>query len=271
MASKFQFTYAEEENLVDQVGKYPVLYDRFTRDFNNKIVKEDVWIEISNRVGRSPADCKRRWRNIRDTYLKLKRGRKYGTGSVVQPRSKWPLLKHLSFLNNVWFRRSAYNNRMPLPAELKEIVWLPETTISTSSTETSADTLTDMTMDTSVNQTPSIHMSYLHSSSDHKGSLDAANNPATEHTQDHDKMLEIFRGRSVDGERSIESLKKTNEDNDPTLTFFKSMAMVVRTFSPNLIVEAKREVFNIIHELELRSIRENANYQFDPINTLTKL
>ena len=47
------------------------------------------------------ADCKKRWRNIRDTFMKIKRGNKHGRGSTAKPKSKWPLLQQLGFLDNV--------------------------------------------------------------------------------------------------------------------------------------------------------------------------
>ena len=50
-------------------------------------------------------DCKYRWRNIRDTYMKHKRCSKYGTGSAAQPKTKWALLSSLQFLERVPIER----------------------------------------------------------------------------------------------------------------------------------------------------------------------
>eukprot|EP00102_Acyrthosiphon_pisum_P018276 XP_008189970.1 PREDICTED: protein suppressor of variegation 3-7 [Acyrthosiphon pisum] len=47
--------------------------------------------------------------------------------------------------------------------------------------------------------------------------------------------------------------------NDPIQIFFKSMASTVATFPPELAVEAKTRVFNIISELELRAIKAKAS------------
>lgn len=46
-----------------------------------------------------------------------------------------------------------------------------------------------------------------------------------------------------------------NCDNDPVMLFFKSMAMTVKTFEPHLIVEAKSRIFQIVNEIELKSIQ----------------
>lgn len=46
-------------------------------------------------------DCKARWKNIKDNYLKHKRKTKLGTGSSASYRPKWPLYDHLNFLEIV--------------------------------------------------------------------------------------------------------------------------------------------------------------------------
>lgn len=47
-------------------------------------------------------NCKKRWRSIRDTYKRLKREGKLGTGSAASAKSqKWQLASYLSFLDTV--------------------------------------------------------------------------------------------------------------------------------------------------------------------------
>lgn len=53
----------------------------------------------------SASDCKRRWRNIRDSYMRKKRDGKCGTGLVAKTKTKWPLMRLLSFLEKVPFER----------------------------------------------------------------------------------------------------------------------------------------------------------------------
>lgn len=49
-------------------------------------------------------DCKKRWRNIKDTYMKIRRSNN-PTGSPAQPKTKWPLYGQLCFLDNVSYER----------------------------------------------------------------------------------------------------------------------------------------------------------------------
>jgi len=44
-------------------------------------------------------DCKRRWKNIKDTHNRNKR--KLGTGSASSSKKKWILADRVSFLNSV--------------------------------------------------------------------------------------------------------------------------------------------------------------------------
>lgn len=50
---------------------------------------------------------------------------------------------------------------------------------------------------------------------------------------------------------------KLGDNNDPTHHFFKTMATTVLTFPPELRVEAKKRVFDVISELELQPVKEN--------------
>jgi len=36
------------DQLMDEVRKYPVIYDRFSKDFKDKFKKMNAWTEISN-------------------------------------------------------------------------------------------------------------------------------------------------------------------------------------------------------------------------------
>jgi len=49
-------------------------------------------------------DCKKRWRNIRDTYMRNKK--KLGTGSAAAlAKKKWPLAGHVTFLDHIEYER----------------------------------------------------------------------------------------------------------------------------------------------------------------------
>lgn len=52
-------------------------------------------------------ECKKRWKNIKDTYNRKKRNMKMGTGSSAKNKpSKWPLSDVLSFLDAPSYERA---------------------------------------------------------------------------------------------------------------------------------------------------------------------
>lgn len=50
-------------------------------------------------------------------------------------------------------------------------------------------------------------------------------------------------------------MTKTEEEEDPIDVFFRSMALTVKQFSPELKIKAKMDVFKIINELELQNLK----------------
>lgn len=51
-------------------------------------------------------DCRKRWKNMKDTYNRHKRNRKLGTGSsALSKPTKWALSDALSFLDVVLYER----------------------------------------------------------------------------------------------------------------------------------------------------------------------
>lgn len=60
---------------------------------------------------------------------------------------------------------------------------------------------------------------------------------------------------------------KEAECNNPIQIVFKSMASTVMTFPPELIVETRMRVNNIISEIELRSLKSKVNTPITPNNS----
>lgn len=74
-----------------------------------------------------------------------------------------------------------------------------------------------------------------------------------------DKMLEKNRKTREEQLAELKEIKQDELYKDPIQIFFKSMASTVATFSPELAVEAKSRVFNIISEMELRALKVNTS------------
>ncbi|CAI6353067.1 unnamed protein product [Macrosiphum euphorbiae] len=53
----------------------------------------------------------------------------------------------------------------------------------------------------------------------------------------------------------MQELTKTEEAEDSIDVFFKSMALTVKQFSPELKIKAKMDVLKVINELELKNLK----------------
>lgn len=83
---------------------------------------------------------------------------------------------------------------------------------------------------------------------------------------DNTKIFDLLQKRSSEREKILHEMSSSkNDDADPLLLFFKSMAMTVKTFEPQLIAEAKARIFGIVNELEIRSLQTRTN-DFPPID-----
>ncbi|KAL4125939.1 hypothetical protein QTP88_010176 [Uroleucon formosanum] len=84
MASKLVFSPSEDEILLQEIQKNPILFDLSDANYKNIVLKDRIWKEISLKIGKSVDDTKKRWKNIRDSYSRNKR--KLGTGLLEKGR-----------------------------------------------------------------------------------------------------------------------------------------------------------------------------------------
>ncbi|VEN60980.1 unnamed protein product [Callosobruchus maculatus] len=83
-----------EIKLVQQIEKYELLYNSKLAEHSRKDLVEQSWEEIAYKVGKTVAECKERWRNIRCSFLRsLKSGPK---GS--RPKKPYYLKEYLNFI-----------------------------------------------------------------------------------------------------------------------------------------------------------------------------
>lgn len=62
-----------EERLVEEIRKYEHLYDSSSPDYKDSQMVADAWCEISEAVGLSVTECTKRWKNLRDKYVRLRK------------------------------------------------------------------------------------------------------------------------------------------------------------------------------------------------------
>lgn len=75
----------------------------------------------------------------------------------------------------------------------------------------------------------------------------------TKKVKQNDELLSLLKRSNDERQQILNSINKVEEDDDPIDSFFKTMALTVKSFSQHLKIKAKKEVFNIITNLEVEN------------------
>ncbi|CAH2003338.1 unnamed protein product [Acanthoscelides obtectus] len=66
-----------EEDLINQVRLHPVVWNKKSEDYKNRLKSEKAWDIIARNVNKTKKQVKTRWQHLRDIFLKeLKKVRK---------------------------------------------------------------------------------------------------------------------------------------------------------------------------------------------------
>ncbi|XP_077377877.1 uncharacterized protein LOC144018985 [Festucalex cinctus] len=89
--------------LIVAVYEHPELFDKFSWQYRNRAKKNEAWQVVSKAVGVPEVICRRRWKGLRDTYLKClkesKREKEKTSSSAAEPPKKWRYSASMSFLS----------------------------------------------------------------------------------------------------------------------------------------------------------------------------
>ncbi|CAI6345567.1 unnamed protein product [Macrosiphum euphorbiae] len=256
MESK-SFNSVDDEKLIECVRNYPVLYKLSDKNYKDNSVKENAWKEIAHFVGKNVNDCKTRWRTVRDSYKKNLKKRKLGTGSAAPTKSKYND-DALSFLNNIEDERRtksniAYNENLNY-SEVMENESFNQTAESEENSFSNNSGQVSLETDNSIVDQP-LENEIRDSLTDRfRKPYEKPKKIGTK-----DKIIEEIKKGREERLAALKEMRRGELCNDPIQIFFKSMASTVATFPPELAVEAKTRVFNIISELELRAIKAKAS------------
>ncbi|CAL8300700.1 unnamed protein product [Arctogadus glacialis] len=90
-----------EDALIVAVCGQSVLYDTTLVSYRDRIKKEQAWVVVGEETG-IPVDVRRRkWKSLRDRYMREKRREKEGkkSGSAARTVKKWKFFAVLYFLD----------------------------------------------------------------------------------------------------------------------------------------------------------------------------
>lgn len=86
-----------EERLIEEVRKYDHIYNISSKNYKNCQMANNSWREIAQNTGLEVAECTKRWKNLWDKFVRLRR--KLSTKSGDGGGQKVPAFYHfLSWL-----------------------------------------------------------------------------------------------------------------------------------------------------------------------------
>ncbi|XP_061392049.1 transcription factor Adf-1-like [Musca vetustissima] len=88
-----------EEELIHQVQLRPILYDRTLKSFRKSSLRQMHWQEVSDVMGATTDECRRRWRSLRDSFAKhYKQVQRTEDEHTRNKHRKWVFYDQMSFM-----------------------------------------------------------------------------------------------------------------------------------------------------------------------------
>ncbi|CAH1979226.1 unnamed protein product [Acanthoscelides obtectus] len=243
-----------DEILIRTVEQYPFLYDHEHKDFKDFQIRENCWNDIASALGKRPDECKSRWKNIRDNFLKHKRKQKIGTGSAASAKPpKWALFEYLKFLDNVKSERQTISNVNEAATGIEENI---DRELSEEEVDTSLDVDNALVDDDLSSPPPSDYPRQekkLRQNAIDKSRSSTpdsyAGSTSSKRSQRKNLFLENVEERSKQRMQMLSALTQKPEDDEIDL-FFKSIAMTVKKLPPHQIAKAKLGILTLVTELQ---------------------
>ncbi|XP_030235752.1 uncharacterized protein LOC115560462 [Gadus morhua] len=120
-----------DQHIIVAVCGRPVLYDTTMVSYRDRNKTERAWVDVAEDIGVPVDVCRRRWKSLRDRYMRYKKNEKEGKKSVSAAGrvDTWRFARVLSFLDPFVTPRETSSN-LPLGAEEVEGDGAPETPLS---------------------------------------------------------------------------------------------------------------------------------------------
>ena len=115
------FSAADDEQLIEEVRKYPNLYDTSMREYRDTERADNCWEKIEQATGKTANELRSRWRNLRDVFAKEKKKMSGRSGDPGGHTSTWKYFKLLTFLLPFIKHRDTESNvpRYVKPVEIR--------------------------------------------------------------------------------------------------------------------------------------------------------
>ncbi|XP_050304306.1 uncharacterized protein LOC126741885 isoform X2 [Anthonomus grandis grandis] len=204
----------------------------------------------------SDEECKKRWRNIRDSYFRYKRKYKLPTGSSAEQKvPKWILFNRLLFLDKVSRERLSTTNKNEGETEMTDNVDEVEQTnsqLSSQNAENVGIIAAAATTRTSSADAVSLSTTGTRRLNRKKGKPDSSN----------DEIIKLLKKREEQRQETFRGMFQQSQasTDGPLPSFCEHIKSVLESLSPSLQVEAKRDIYNTISKYELLAVQSKVQH-----------
>ncbi|XP_053958098.1 transcription factor Adf-1-like [Anastrepha ludens] len=106
-----------EEDLINAIEVHRCIWDRSQLSYRDKNEKYLAWRDVSALVGESEADCRKRWKSLRDRFSIELKQHQQPRGRATSFR-KWAYFDAMCFLKgNITDRKSTTNIKTEIETE----------------------------------------------------------------------------------------------------------------------------------------------------------
>ncbi|XP_049834157.1 uncharacterized protein LOC126278222 isoform X1 [Schistocerca gregaria] len=244
----------DDWQLVELIRERPCLYNPKYPQYKDVNVRDDVWMEIAGLMRQPVEECKYRWKNIRDTFMRRKRNKLLKGASRTRKSRKWCLETLLEFLDQIEYQRELSTDVTTTDTEAGVKCENHQTEAGgmvvgaiTEASETSADT---SSVDADINEASAERQVEQCYGNDQQ-STDRRKQTTTRSV---DNVTEFFITNPAERSKLLSTAVGKGTEENEIDTFFKSMAISVKKLSPENQIRAKIQICNIVGQLELDEI-----------------
>ena len=95
----FEFETRMGESLIDLVRQYPALWDKQNSKYKDSNYKDAKWREICEMLGVPKDDAIKKWKSLRDTYVRQKNIKSKSGDGLSDSKPRWKYYAIMSFLD----------------------------------------------------------------------------------------------------------------------------------------------------------------------------
>lgn len=251
-----------KEEFMTEVQKYPIIYDKFSKEFKNNDMKKNAWILISEKFDISTEEAEKKYFNIRSAYGRAAKKRKLmPSGSGRQPVNQY---EYLQWLDTYIDHRETSSN-ISRTVQLLSFSSIIDEVLDESSPSPTRSQIEENEIDVeiqhSLNETPPPSQSPLQSTAHHipqitpqptpinqgKGNKRKKNSNIVDENSTTQALL-----RTIEG---IDSFLSKSTEDDEVATFTRSLEAPLRRLGAPVFAVVKYQIQQTIFRAEYPDIQ----------------